>query len=166
MTTLSSFGRRLATGLVAVHLGLGSAALAGASAAPAAAETAMPAHGAWRGFQTTIDGHAVSGAVSEMRKGGGVAFAITKSHVVFYMWKKDWRLPVGKTIPVRVTLGGETYDVKGFVKEANFIELVDFRGPVLEKFLTGRKATLDFADLEWTLDLGGMVESFKDGVSI
>ena len=171
MTSRSSFGRRMATGLLAAHLCLGSVALAGfglaaASAVPAAAEESLPAHGAWPGFHTTVDGESVVGAITEMSKGGGVAFAVSKGKIGFWMWKKDWTLPVGKTIPVTIKVGGDTYRGTAIVKEANFVAIENVGKDVVEQFMSSSEATLDFADVEWTLDLEGFTPSVKDALNV
>ena len=167
MTIRSTLTRRCAAGLLAAQLIVGAVSTL-ATAAPAVAATVLDRHDAWQGFTTTLDGDRLFGAITRMNHGGTAAFLITGDTLSLVMTNPDWDFRDGRTVPVRLTIDGETYTGSGTVRGSDMIEMPNVNKEVMGRFIDGAEATLDVndGDLVWTLDLHGFTQAMADVVRL
>ncbi|MGB8901624.1 MAG: hypothetical protein WCC90_21325 [Methylocella sp.] len=159
--------RRLAAGLIATQLMLGTASVSAlVSAAPASAATFLSQHGAWQGFFTADDGVTLVGARAEMTKGGTAAFVFHGDTLTLVLTDPDWDLKVNRHPPARVQIDGESFVGKAIVSGRDIVEIPNISMAVLKGFVDGAEAVVDIndGDIVWSFDLDGFTAAMSDAL--
>lgn len=163
----ASLTRRVAAGLVAAQLMLGTACVSALiSTAPASATTFLRSHGAWQGFVASSDGETLVGARAEMTKGGMAAFVAHGDTLTLALTDPAWDLKVNRRPPVRVQIDGERFIGKAVVSGRDFVEIPNISMAVLKGFADGAQAVVDIdnGDIVWTFDLDGFTAAMSDAL--
>ena len=166
----ASFTRRLAVGLIAAPLVLGTVSVTAlVSAAPASAFTFLHSHGAagWQGFIPGEDGETWRGATTKMRKGGTTVLVVDGDTVSLILTNPAWDLKVDRRPPASVKVDGESFVGNAVVTHRDIIEISNISMKVIKSLADGAEAVVDIddGDIVWTLDLHGlsaaMLEALK-----
>ena len=168
MSNFASLARRCATGLVAAQMLFGAVSVTTlALAAPAHAAVAEE-HGAWKGFTTTIDGRPVFGVMADMTKGGTTAFLAKDGGLELVITNPTWNFEPGVTVPVTLTIDGQTYTGTGTSVGKDMIEMKGIGRNILAMFVDGAEAEVDVGNgaIVWTLDLHGFTASMADALRL
>jgi hypothetical protein len=131
--------------------------------ASAAEITQAVTHGAWHGFLARGVGF---GIAAETGDGGTVALVVKGQAVSLVMANSDWRMTVGKTLPIRMKIDGESVAAEALVVQGGIIAIKDVANDVVLRLARGEKVTFNIGrnGLVWNLSLNGFSEALTDTV--
>ncbi len=161
----SRLTRRLAAGLIAAPLMLGTVSVSALiTAAPASAVTFLRQHGTWQGVLPTGAGEVLTGAVAKMTKGGMALFGVKCDTLTLKLMDPAWDLKVGFHPRAHVEIDGKSFTGRAIVASRDVIEIPDISIDVLKGFADGAQAVVDVndGDIVWTFDLDGFTAAISD----
>ena len=163
MFKISSIVRRLAVGLAAASLMLGTVS-APASAEASGKTTILAVHGVWKSFSSRSNRKTLLGIMTKMNKGGTTAIVTDGDTVSLILTDPSWNLKVNRRVPVRVTVDGHTLTGTAVVTSSDMIEMEDLTSNAVKELADGDEAVIDVneGDIVWTLNLNGFTAAMGD----
>jgi hypothetical protein len=163
----ASLTRRLAAGLIAAPLMLGTVSVSALiAAAPASAVTFLRQHGSWTGVLPTGAGEVLTGAVAKMTEGGMALFGVKGDTLTLKLTNPAWDLKVGFRPRAYLEIDGKSFTGRAIVTSRDVIEIPDISIDVLKGFADGAQAVVDIndGDIVWTFDLDGFTAAMSDAL--
>jgi hypothetical protein len=150
-------------GGIIVALLCAPAAVVSIRGASAAEITQAVTHGVWHGFFAHDVGFGIETKTGD---GGTVALVVKGQAVSLMMTSSDWRMTVGKTLPIRMKIDGESVATEALVVQGGMIAIKDVANDVVLRLARGEKVTFNIGSngLVWNLSLNGFSETLTDTV--